>query len=174
MHSLTELIGRSTAFTLESLREAQEKTIEASETSGATALVKTLQMIQLQKAILAVGMFSVFEAHLQDGLKCANGFDEAKKLLDQQTETSLKARFEDFYRAINVLKHGQGRSYRELVAKAGGLPFRVKLPTEHFFAEGDVSEIGTLVEVDNEFVQNCAELIRDVSLVIRRARPAFD
>jgi hypothetical protein len=34
-------------------------------------------MLQLQKAISAVGMFSLFEAMLQDGLECSDGFREA-------------------------------------------------------------------------------------------------
>jgi hypothetical protein len=79
MHSFTELVDRCVTFTLEPLREGNERTIEALQKSGATTLVKTLQMIQLQKAILVVGMFSMFEANLQDGLSCANGFSEAKK-----------------------------------------------------------------------------------------------
>src|SRR5687768_15615746 len=101
MHSFTELVDRCTVFTLETLREANEKTIGALETSGATSLVKTLQMIQLQKAILAAGMFSLFEARLQDGLNCSNGFGEAKKILNGQGELALKERFLDLYFAIN-------------------------------------------------------------------------
>ena len=79
MHSFIELVDRCAAFTLETLREANERTIEALQTSGATSLVNTLKMIQLQKAILAVGMFSIFEANLQEGLRCANGFFEGSE-----------------------------------------------------------------------------------------------
>ena len=173
MHSFTELVDRCTAFTLGALHEANDKTIEALQTSGATTLVKTLQMIQLQKALLAVGMFSIFEANLQDGLACDNGFQRAKELLEKEGEHALKERFDAFFLAINALKHGRGRSYDDLVAKAGTLPFRVKLPTEDFFFEGDVSEISTLVEVNDAFVQNCADVIMEVSAVMRRAHPTF-
>ena len=173
MHSFTELVDRCAAFTLSTLKEANEKTIEALQTSGATSLVKTLQMIQLQKAILAVGMFSIFEANLQDGLDCANGFAEAKKILRDEGELSTKEQFEDLIMAINVLKHGRGRSYDDLVAKATTLPFKIKLPDESFFFEGDVSEVNTLVEVDDAFVQHCGNVISDVSKVVRRARPDF-
>lgn len=38
-------------------------------------------MIQLQKAILAIGIFSLFESKLQDELSCRKGFEEAKKEL---------------------------------------------------------------------------------------------
>jgi hypothetical protein len=38
-------------------------------------------MIELQKAILAVGMFSIFDSMLQRGFSCSNGFEKAKKVL---------------------------------------------------------------------------------------------
>ncbi|MFA5215004.1 hypothetical protein [Sulfuricurvum sp.] len=173
MHSFTKLLDECTTFTLETLRETNEQTIEALQTSGATSLVKTLQMIQLQKAILAVGMFSIFEANLQDGLNCRDGFGEAKTILDAQGELYMKERFENLSSAVNVLKHGPGRSYDALIAKVETLPFRIKLPDESFFFEGDVSEVFTLVEVNDAFVQHCGNVISDVSGVIRRVRPEF-
>jgi hypothetical protein len=173
MHRFTDLVDRSTAFTLAALREANERTTDALQTSAATSLVKTLQMIQLQKAILAVGMFSLFEAILQDILNCKDGFREANDILDRERQIVLKERFSDLQLAINVLKHGRGHSYDALVAKAGALPFRVRLPGESCFFEGDVSEISTLIEVDDRFVLSCAEVIEEVSEAIRKARPEF-
>ncbi|MGF1612962.1 MAG: hypothetical protein ACFCVA_03360 [Gammaproteobacteria bacterium] len=173
MHSFTELVDRCATFTLKTLREANERTIEALQTSGATSLVETLQMIQLQKAILAVGMFSIFEACLQEGLGCSDGFKEVKRILDDERELDVKDRFNDLFLAVNVLKHGRGRSYDTLVGKASALPFRVKLPDELFFFEGDVSEVSTLIEVDDTFVQLCSDVISEVSGVIRRVHPEF-
>jgi hypothetical protein len=174
MHSFTELVDRCATFTLKTLGEANAKTIEELQTSGATSLVKTLQMVQLQKVILAVGMFSIFEANLQVGLSCSNGFGEAKKILEDEGALDLKERFEYLFLAVNVLKHGHGRSYDALVAKAEVLPFRIKLPNESFFFEGNVSEILTaLVEVDDAFVQCCGKVISDVSKAISRVRPEF-
>jgi hypothetical protein len=173
MHTFTELVDRCSAFTLEALRDANERIINALQMSAATTLVKTLQMVQLQKAIFVVGMFSLFEATLQDGLSCSDGFREATNILDREGEAVLKDRFSDLQLAINVLKHGRGRSYDALVAKAGALRFRVKLPGEVFFCDGDVSEVSTLIEVDDSFVLSCAEVIREVSEAIRRANPEF-
>jgi|SRR5579885_485097 len=173
MHSFDDLAYRCAVFTLETLRATNERTVEALQTSAATPLVKTLQMIQLQKVILAVGMFSIFEASLQDRLNCDDGFREAEAVLDKQGEHELKEQFGDLAAAINVLKHGRGRSYDVLVAKAKNLPFRVKLPDEAFFFEGDVSEVSTLVEVDDEFVRRCGSVIGKVSEVLRGARPDF-
>jgi hypothetical protein len=64
MHAFTELLGRGTGFILSALNETTAKTIEALQTSAATSLVKTLQMVQVQKTIMAVGMFSLFESVL--------------------------------------------------------------------------------------------------------------
>ena len=72
---------------------------------------------------------------------------------------------------INVLKHGRGRSYDALVVKADRLPFRVKRPGEAFFFEGDVSEVATLIEVDDAFVLGCADVIRRVAERVQKARP---
>ena len=173
MHSFTELVDRCAIFTLGTLKEANERTIEQLQTSGATSLVKTLQMVQLQKAIFAVGMFSIFEANLQEGLSCSDGFSEAKKILECEGELELNERFKDLFLAVNVLKHGRGRSYDALVGKDKTLPFRIKLPDQSFFFEGDVSEVSTLVQVDDTFVQLCGKVISDVSEVISRTRPEF-
>lgn len=135
--------------------------------------MKTLQMVQLQKAILAVGMFSLFEAILQGGLNCTDGFREATDILQGEGQAALKERFSDLQLAINVLKHGHGRSYVTLVGKAGALPFRLRLPGQALFYEGDVSEVSTLIAVDDTFVSSCAEVIREVSETIRRVRPEF-
>ncbi|WP_053827037.1 hypothetical protein [Lascolabacillus massiliensis] len=173
MHQFSELVFRSTSFTLGILEEVESKVIVQLRTSGSTFLIKNLQMIQLQKAITAVGMFSIFESILQDGLACRNGFEEARKILNNSDNYDLKNRFEDFICAINVLKHGEGRSYETLVAKSSKLSFKIKMPGEDYFNEGDVSEIRTLIEVNDEFVLACAKLIEEVSDVIRKERPGY-
>lgn len=169
MHAFSELVQHSTTFSLNALEAAQQSAIEGLQTSAATPLVKALQMVQLQKAISAVGMFSIFDAILQEQLQCADGFRGAAELLDVKGEAALKERFSDLQLAVNVLKHGKGRSYEALVLKAASLPFRVKLPDETFFNEGDVAEISTLVEVDDAFVLLCAEVIYEVSVSINSA-----
>jgi hypothetical protein len=96
---------------------------------------------------------------------------EARKYLEREGEAGLKNRFWQFTNAINVLKHGRGRSYNALLSEEEKLPFRIKRPDESFFSEGDVSEVSTLIEVDDRFVLECASLIRNVSNVIDKARP---
>ncbi len=121
----------------------------------------------------AVGMFSIFEALVQDRLGCSNGLKEAAEILNSKGDENIKERFSNLRLAINVLKHGKGESYRKLLNRSTALPFKIKQPNENFFNEGDVSEVSTLIEVDDDFVMNCAKTIRDVSDVIHRARPKF-
>lgn len=168
MHNFEELIVRSTQFTLQSIETVHAKVLKELNKSGSTAAVKNLQMIQLHKVIVATGMFSIFEANLQERLDTNNGFKRAKEILLQAGEDELFNRFEDYIGAINVLKHGRGSSYNFLIKKFDLLPFRIKLPDQNFFFEGDVSEVSTLIEVTDAFMLACAELIEQISAVIAR------
>ena len=67
----------------------------------------------------------------------------------------------------------KGRSYDALVANAKSLPFKIKLPNESFFCEGDVSEVSTLVQVDDAFVELCGDIIHEVTVIIQRAHSEF-
>ncbi len=129
-------------------------------------------MIRLEKVILAVGIFSVFEALLQDRLNCRDGFTEAKEILKQKGDSVLLSQFVDVELAVNALKHGRGGSYNALIEKDGGsLTSNLKQPNEYFLDEGDVSEITTLVDLDDKFIYNCVEIINQVSESIKKIRP---
>lgn len=172
MHSFPELIERCASYTLYQLEKTNEAVIGELQTSGATRLVKGLQMVRLQKAVMAVGMFSIFEAILQDRLECKNGFTEAKSILERSHNKALLQRFEDYQCAINVIKHGKGCSYERLIVRHKQLEFTIKLPGENFFNEGDVSEVRTLVDVDDTFVMGCARVIEGVSSVLKTEQPS--
>jgi hypothetical protein len=51
------------------------------------------------------------------------------------------------------------------------LPFRIDRPGDALFVEGDATGIAILVDVDDKFVMDCAQLIRDVSNVGREVHP---
>ncbi len=53
------------------------------------------------------------------------------------------------------------------------LSFKIKISGEDYFEEGDISEISTLIEVNDEFVLACARLVEEISEEIRAARPDF-
>ena len=171
MHSFPELIERCASYTLYHLEKTNDAIIAELQTSGATSLVKGLQMVRLQKVVMVVGMFSIFEALLQDRLQCNDSFREIRAILGTPIYVQLAQRFDDYLCAINVLKHGKGRSYNELVARHQQLDFRVKLPNENFFYEGDVSEVMILVDVDDTFVMGCAKMIEDVASALKIERP---
>jgi hypothetical protein len=173
MHSFADLVDRSTNFALFVLKEAEHKAIEALQTSGATRHVKNLQMMRLHRAVIAIGIFSLFEAIVQDRLECRDGLAAVRECLEHAGEVNLGNRFSLFVYAINVLKHGRGRSYDALIAVGAGLPFRIKGPHEDFFSEGDVSEVATLIEVDDRFVRDCADLIAQVAGVMNKAHSVW-
>lgn len=166
MHSFCELIERSTSFILHSIEQAETEVIEQLQTSSATVHVKQLQMLQLQKSIFAIGMFSIFEAHLQNELSCQNGFTEVRTILNAAGKHELKEKFDNYYSAINALKHGKGESYRKLVNKINVLEFHVEMPNTPVYEEGDVSAIRSLIKADDAFILRCAELIREISEII--------
>ena len=166
MHSFIELIDRTVTFSLHVLDEKEAEIFEALQLSGATAHIKNLQAMNLNRAFVAVGMFSMFEALIQDRLNCDHGFSEAKECLSSQREADLLNEFKIYCHAINVLKHGRGRSYKALLENADNLPFRIKTEAEDFFDEGDISEVTTLVEVDRAFVIKCADVVQRVSHIV--------
>jgi hypothetical protein len=168
MHDFTNLVDIGTSFALDALNSAEAAALTELEASGSTPPVEMLQAVNLQKAITAVGALSMFEAMLQDSLGCDDGFKGALEALRKQGAGSLAHRLHLFILAINVLKHGDGRSYEALLAEKG-LPFRIKRRDEPFFHEGDVSEIATFVQADDEFVLNCATLISEVTVELRKS-----
>lgn len=146
MHRFSELIEKCSSFTITSLNEIENKAIETLQTSGSASAVKSLQMVNMEKTIFLVGMFSIFEAELQCSLGCTNGFSEAKAIIEQDNNLSLLKRFVDLELAINVLKHGTGRSYKAITTVQGQtLTSKIKEHQEYFFHEVDVAEISSLI-----------------------------
>ncbi|EAX1415027.1 hypothetical protein ACV8TO_06095 [Citrobacter freundii] len=173
MHQFTEIASRSTHFSLRMINEAFESAlIELSETER-TSTVKSLQALNLAKVIYAVGLFSIFEGHVQQVLQCSNGFTEVKAILDQAGETALKEEFHNYYLAINALKHGDGASYNKLVAKINDLDFEVDTPSTPAYEVGDLTAVSGLVKVDTAFIEKCMLLIEKVSDCIESQRPEY-
>jgi len=166
MHSFSTLSRWCTTFTLHGLSEVNERVVKDLHTSGETRHVTALQGMSLQRAIFATGMFSLFEAELQDLLGTEYAFATARASLTDAGKAELSEEFGVYVDAINVLKHGRGRSYDRLVARRQALPFRVKSPGG-FFDEGDISEVSVLVYVDDAFVMACADIIERVALALR-------
>lgn len=161
-------------FTLHHTHESEQQTLKELETSGATRLVNALRVFRLQRAVLAVGMFSMFEALLQYKLKWKDPIVQLDDYLRTHDKKELASAIFDYRLAVNALKHGEGRSHKELLARADKLEFKVRANGAHFYGEGDVTDVGTLVDVDDKFVRPCAELIEQVSETIRDLLDAAD
>ncbi len=170
MDRFSEVTKRCVGFMINALNEASRSNI-GDGNDASTLFVKNAQALQLGKVVTAVGIFSIFEARLQDGLNCSDGFAEVRKILLSAGEQDLALRFDQFAAAVNVLKHGRGRSYDWLLSTRDALPFSVKATDQNFFFEGDVSEPDTLVLVDDAFVRSCAELIHGLIDAVRRVKP---
>ena len=157
MDRFSEVVERCVGFMINGLNEASRINFGYGS-DGSTLFVKNAQATQLGKVVVAVGIFSILEARLQEALHCADGFAELRKILSSVGGRDLAQRFEHFAAAVNVLKHGKGRSYDWLLSRSEVLPFRVKARDQKFFFEGDVSEPDTLVLVDDAFVRSCARV----------------
>src|SRR4051794_5714317 len=120
-------------FTLVPSSSVQMEILLELQTSARTPLVTGLRMLSLQRAILATGMFSLFEGLLQSHKGWEKPFDRLKEYLREHGQQELAQIFDAYRLAINVLKHGQGRSYEILLSRASELEFKVKRPDERFF-----------------------------------------
>jgi hypothetical protein len=174
MHAFKMLAGHAINYALSNIREA-ECNINTALNNGRsdTSLVIGLQMMNMQRAFIAVGVFSTYEAMLQDTFGKEDGFafQDAEIILDHYGENDLKQTFVDYRNAINVLKHGKGSSYDKLLARKDSVPFNIKDEAERFFNEGDVSEVMTLIEVGDDFVLGCVDVITRVSNIIDNCEP---
>lgn len=162
MHNFNELIQYSTSFNLTSINKETKNLYRNLTTNANTSNIKMLQMIELQKVIISIGMFSMFDAIVQNELNCKNGFKRINEILIDKNEIELQNSFQDLSMAINVLKHGKGRSYESLLKRIDSLKFKIKKYDEIFFDEGDISAVNTLIKVDDEFVLYCSDVIHEV------------
>ena len=173
MHTFYELAYRCTHFSLSMINEAESQSLALLSETGSTPPIKNLQALNLQRMIHVVGMFSVFEAHLQRRLNCSNGFKEAETILENAGQFALKEDFHNCYLAVNALKHGEGSSYKILVSKIHSVHFVVGTQSNPIFEEGDVTGIEGLIKVDDSFLKSCLQLIENVSEKIALYRPDF-
>lgn len=165
----TELLTSCCSFLLPKIDTSELGALRMLMISGSTVAVNSLRAFRLQRAIIAVGMFSMFEASLQTNRGWNRPFDVLKTMLKEKDLNELAMRFEQFQLAINVLKHGDGPSLSKLLEHKESLEFRVKKPNDWFEEEGDVSEGQFLVDADADFVSACANIITDINQILASA-----
>jgi len=89
--------------------------------AGSNAQVEELRTTTASLEVAAVDIFSLFEARMQHHFKRGPFSRKLKSLLLEAGKNDLADRVHQYYLAINVLKHGKGASYRELLAASNAL-----------------------------------------------------
>jgi len=96
--------------------------------NGSAAQVEDLRTATASLELAAVDIFSLFEARMQHHFRRGPFSRKLKALLVEAKQKALADRVHQYYLAINVLKHGKGASYRELLNTPG--PLFVMRPAE--------------------------------------------
>jgi len=97
--------------------------------NGSNAQIEELRSATVALELTAVDTFSLFEARMQHHFRRGPFSRKLKSLLLEAEQTGLADRVYQYYLAINVLKHGKGASYRELLKSPSTL-FVVKKPQD--------------------------------------------
>jgi hypothetical protein len=113
-HSVPELVGaaQSTA------NACQNRISEIQSLKGAA---QDLDAAIAELEAVVVDIFSVFEARMQHHFKRGPFSRKLKAKLLEAGEPDLADRLHQYYLAVNVLKHGKGASYRELLKNPSAL-----------------------------------------------------
>ncbi|MBU2983290.1 hypothetical protein KO498_15900 [Lentibacter algarum] len=83
--------------------------------SGSETQVEELRAAHVALKRIAVDAFTLFEARMQHHFKRGPFSRKLRSALLEAEHTDLADRIHKYYLAINVLKHGNGASYRELL-----------------------------------------------------------
>jgi len=155
-------LSRATRGMLAQAKQYNAEAAEQLQTSGSTIFVNALRTATMELTLIAVGAVGTFEALLQAEYKWPDAFKALDAFLTDKGHLDLVERFRDYRDAINVLKHGEGRSYDRLLARKAVLAFDVKDRGIPFFHEGDVSEVSRLVAANAPFVEQCVDTIDEI------------
>jgi len=151
-------------------RKAEEQISEIvrlmDEQGGQTVFVNSLRVTTVQIEVAAVGIFSLFEARMQHHMPRGSFFRQFRERLIAADQPDLADRLHHYYLAVNVLKHGRGMSYEELLATPN-LPFAIKQPEDAFFEEGDIAEPEGLIDFRAvAFFDGLVETLRQAHLFL--------
>ena len=96
-------------------RVAEIETLIAERGASENATKELNELLSGMEAAV-VNIYSLFEARMQRNFKRGPFSRKLKALLMKAKNPDLADRIHQYYLAVNVLKHGTGASYRELVA----------------------------------------------------------
>ena len=144
MENLLEQVAAAEA----SAKAFEDRILEISKLTGgqpgSKAQAEDLRAATASLEMIAVDTFSLFEARMQHHFRRGPFSRKLKTLLLESGQTDLAERVHQFYLAINVLKHGKGASYRELLKTPHTL-FVVKLSEDVIVDEAQA--VPSLIDV---------------------------
>lgn len=114
---LLELVAAAQA----EAKTSEDRISEALKSSGSDELAEELASATAALEATSVDIYSVFEARMQHHFRRGPFSRKLKALLLGNGQADLANRLHEYYLAINVLKHGKGASYRELLEAPSGL-----------------------------------------------------
>jgi|TARA_B110000977_G_scaffold201217_1_gene294805 hypothetical protein len=129
------------------------------EQDNSDAHVEELRKATVALELNAVNTFSLFEARMQHHFRRGPFSRKLKSLLLEAKKTNLANRVHQYYLAINVLKHGKGASYRELLNDPRSL-FVVK-PAEGIIPHDDDATSGLIDVTLSGFFDGLTSTILD-------------
>lgn len=141
--SLLELVAAAQANAKTSEDRISELLERIAGQNGSDTHVEELRAATDALELAAVDVFSVFEARMQHHFRRGPFSRKLKSLLLENGQADLANRLHQYYLAINVLKHGKGASYRELI----DTPSRLFAMNTVAKPSDDAAEDASLVDV---------------------------
>jgi len=158
--SVIELVADAKAKAKASEQRVVEiETLIAEQGASADAWEELSELLSGMEAAV-VDIYSLFEARMQRNFKRGPFSRKLKALLMEAKNPDLADRIHQYYLAVNVLKHGTGASYRELVASPSSriVTKPVGSDAEQSTSLIDVSGIGFFDGLTEAILDSCAFL----------------
>lgn len=125
--SLLELVATARVTAKASEDRISQALTNMAGPNGTELHAKELRRASKALELVAVDIFSTFEARMQHHFKRGPFSRKLKTRLLESKQPDLADRLHKYYLAVNVLKHGKGASYRELLKSPTSL-FAVTAP----------------------------------------------
>ena len=142
-------------------RVAEIETLIAEQGASEDASEELSELLSGMEAAV-VDIYSLFESRMQRNFKRGPFSRKLKVLLMEAENPDLADRIHQYYLAVNVLKHGTGASYRELVASPSS-----RIVTKPVGSDGEQST--SLIDVSGiGFFDGLAEAILDACAFLEK------
>jgi len=142
------------ATALATAQDAETRAHQATTPAETRAAAETIEHT-------AIDIMSVFEARMQHHFKRGPFSKELQKRLTSEGEDALAQTFIQYAHAVNVLKHGHGKSHRALLGMKG-LPFAVRRQ------DRDDTNIGLVDVLSPGFAEGLIDTLKQAHAFLKR------